>query len=643
VRQKLIDAYRDDLAEARQASEGKWAAKLKGLEEKVSQAGPYEALGLVINEGFGGLVIYADSGECLYPVLLADVNTPSMSEEFAEAWRLEYELQDFDGAARVYEELAGTEDEIVRLKSLIGQGRCSAKEGKVDEAIEVCKQAAFSPLEKQARPATLVAIANARLLLLDLLKRDVKHAGLFQDTFFKLGSMVYANNEAGIALPSDYNMFLAGKVLEMLLEYPFLQEAIDTGTLEGYLAFLRKGWFSKSTMAHKIKYIAAEQLSIDISQDYPNKGSLSEWPSNQFGNIAYEREVIYGLSGRSLDKTYLLLISKEYFGRELSECEKAFRDSGVVCRITDDSGGFVRGVEQPSGGALVTTSFGDYFPNWKVQLFFEDGDVINKAARRQVVIYIWAGILVIVLILAAGGLAGQTVGRQMKLNRLKNDFIATVSHELKTPLASMRVLVDTLLEGRYRGQQQATEYLQLVSQENERLSRLIDNFLTFSRMERNKQAFEMDETSPAAIAQRAAEAVKTKFEQGRCRFDISIDENLPDVLADRDAMVTMLVNLLDNAYKYSYDEKEIELKVSADDGTVCFRVGDNGIGMSRKAVKKIFNRFYQADRSLARRAEGCGLGLSIVKFIADAHKGTIVVDSKPGKGSVFTVKLPAMS
>ena len=152
----------------------------------------------------------------------------------------------------------------------------------------------------------------------------------------------------------------------------------------------------------------------------------------------------------------------------------------------------------------------------------------------------------------------------------------------------------------------------------------------------------MTETAPAAIANRAAEAVRPRFEQGRCRFDMSIDDNLPEVLADQDAMVTALVNLLDNAYKYSYDEKQIDLKVSADDGAVCFRVGDNGIGMSRKAVKKIFNRFYQADRSLARRAEGCGLGLSIVKFIVDAHKGTIVVDSKPGKGSAFTVKLPAL-
>ncbi len=250
--------------------------------------------------------------------------------------------------------------------------------------------------------------------------------------------------------------------------------------------------------------------------------------------------------------------------------------------------------------------------------------------------------LAIAVMVSAGLLAARVVGKQIKTNKLKNDFIATVSHELKTPLASMRVLVDTLLEGSYRNQQQVTEYLELVSKENERLTGLIDNFLTFSRMERNKQAFAMARTSPGAVARDAAEAVKTKFSKGKCRFEVNVPDDLPDVTADRNAMVTVLVNLLDNAYKYSYDNKQIELRVSSEDGSVCFCVSDNGAGMSRRSVKKIFKRFYQVDRSLARHAEGCGLGLSIAKFIVDAHKGSITVSSKPGEGSTFTVYLSSI-
>ena len=161
-------------------------------------------------------------------------------------------------------------------------------------------------------------------------------------------------------------------------------------------------------------------------------------------------------------------------------------------------------------------------------------------------------------------------------------------------------------------------------------------------MERNKQAFQMRTVSPVSIAHAAAEAVKTKLGRGHCCFETDIPDRLPEIRADHDAMVTVLVNLLDNAYKYSYDEKRIRLSVAGDGTSVRFAVTDNGLGIPRRALKKIFERFYQVDRSLSRRAEGCGLGLSIAKFIVDAHQGTITVESKPGQGSTFTVILPVI-
>ena len=108
-------------------------------------------------------------------------------------------------------------------------------------------------------------------------------------------------------------------------------------------------------------------------------------------------------------------------------------------------------------------------------------------------------------------------------------------------------------------------------------------------------------------------------------------------------MVTVIVNLLDNACKYTGDQKQISLKVFAEKDCVCFAVSDNGIGVAHRHIRKIFDSFYQVDNSLARKTEGCGLGLSIVKFIVDAHKGKISVDSKPGKGSTFTVRIPIYS
>jgi len=323
----------------------------------------------------------------------------------------------------------------------------------------------------------------------------------------------------------------------------------------------------------------------------------------------------------------------------LTDYTTVFDDDNVDCSIYDESGHIVTGAAESVRESFAVGPVGRHLP-WKVLLFFKGGEVFERAASERIALYTWTGLLVIGLILVSGAIAAKSIGKQVKLNKLKNDFIATVTHELKTPLASMRVLVDTLLDGSYSNPQQVTEYLQLVSKENERLSRLIDHFLTFSRMERNKQAFQMRRVSPTSIARTAAEAVKTKLARGNCRFETEIPDELPAINADHDAMVTVLVNLLDNAYKYSYDEKKIRLQAATEDDVVRFSVSDNGVGIPRRALKRVFRRFYQVDRSLSRRAEGCGLGLSIAKFIVDAHQGKISVESKPGQGSTFTVTLP---
>jgi signal transduction histidine kinase len=180
----------------------------------------------------------------------------------------------------------------------------------------------------------------------------------------------------------------------------------------------------------------------------------------------------------------------------------------------------------------------------------------------------------------------------------------------------------------------------MISKENSRLSRLIDNFLTFSRMERNRHAFAFTATPPQAIVQAAVQAMGERLEPSACDFRVDLSPDLPKIQADPDTLTTALINLLDNAWKYTPDQKQIVLQVKADGGFVDFAVTDNGIGMSRAAVKKIFQRFYQVDRRLSRSTGGCGLGLSIVKYIAEGHGGTIQVSSRPGNGSTFVLRVP---
>ncbi len=499
--------------------------------------------------------------------------------------------------------------------------------GRLDQAITECRlRAAFSPLAETGDSRCLALIANARLLLLSWTQDKPAYAALYEETFRKLLAMLYSPNGAGFALPADENLFIARKVLEIGAQGGLLDRNAD----------LLRG-------TNLPRLIQAEEQSIRFAEQSPTVEAFHDWPADRLQPLQMGEPALYGISHRTGRGTCIALVPRSRIAALLAGYAGSFQDTNVDCRMLDDTGGLVAGIDQTSREPCAAGPATAYFPGWTIQLFFKGGDVFERAASQQIAVYTWTGLLFIMLILVSGAVAARSIGHQVRLNKLKNDFIATVTHELKTPLASMRVLVDTLLEGNYRDQNQVTEYLQLVSRENERLTRLIDNFLTFSRMERNKQAFQMRLVSPASIARTAAQAVQTKLGRGDCRFETDIPDQLPDIRADHDAMVTVLVNLLDNSYKYSYDQKRIKLSVTGDGSAVRFIVADNGVGIPRRAFRKIFLRFYQVDRSLSRRAEGCGLGLSIAKFIVDAHQGTITVESKPGQGSTFTVRLPLAS
>ncbi len=292
------------------------------------------------------------------------------------------------------------------------------------------------------------------------------------------------------------------------------------------------------------------------------------------------------------------------------------------------------------GNYLITLPAGENFPGWQLALSLRDRRSFDAAASEQIASYVWIGVLTMSLVIILALLGAGLIRRQAAVARLRNDLLANVTHELKTPLSSMRLLVDTLLQSNPIREETARQYLQLIATENVRLSRLIDNFLTFSRIERKKHVFDFAEVPAATIVERAAAAVRERFAVGGCRFDVQAPASLPRVVADADAMITVLLNLLDNAWKYSGDEKQITLSAAARDGTVLFAVKDNGIGLSPRERKKVFKRFYQVDQRLARTGGGCGLGLSIVQYIVNAHHGAIRVESEPGHGSTFVVSLP---
>ncbi|MDB6027294.1 MAG: Integral rane sensor signal transduction histidine kinase [Verrucomicrobiales bacterium] len=279
--------------------------------------------------------------------------------------------------------------------------------------------------------------------------------------------------------------------------------------------------------------------------------------------------------------------------------------------------------------AFVSVPAGARLPG--VRLVIRLGNPIERPTH----IYLWTGMLVLAAMGVLTLFAVRLLRRQAALARMKNDLVATVSHELKTPLSSIRVLVDTLLATEKLNEGTAREYLQLIARENERLSRLIQHFLAFSRMERNKQSFHVKPLAVRSIIDAAVEAMPGG------RLELQVPSDLPRVMVDADAVATALINLLDNACKYSEAGQPVILRAEAMNGSVLLSVQDHGIGIAARETKKIFDPFYQVDQRLSRKDGGCGLGLSIVQSIVHAHHGRVSVESQPGRGSTFTISLPA--
>jgi len=630
VKQKLIDSYTNRAEKFFvEYPDMYWKGNRQRLEsrERALNNRIWLFAEVFADDRFPGFVIYDSNGAIIWPIKDSPkIPDPDTENLFQRAFELEFEQNNIAEALDEYREISSESNEpAVTFLADMTAVRCLDKSGKTEQAVELCYKLAYPGIEDRSNCPLAAKILQARVRLAELYSKTGDKE-LFFHLRRTLGNSRYNDEkeQPATAFPSQPRVWALQKLISIA----------DGTDLSARL---------EREIKNAQKTIEIEQISFTVSEILADAAALKDWPEETIRRLDLPGSV-HAVHYKIADKIILCLMRQEYFASFLHAALDDMNDDTVTCRILDNLGNFAAGLQNPGGRPFVTLAgMGRFMPEWSAELYFTDAEVFENAGKRQAAIYTWTAVLVILLIVAAGAVAGQTVGRQIKLNRLKNDFIATITHELKTPLSSMRVLVDTLLEGNYSDQQQATEYLQLISKENLRLSRLIDNFLTFSRMERNKQAFDIAPARPAEIAADAVEAVRAKFSKPNCRFDVEIDQPLPDILADHDAMVTVLVNLLDNAYKYTNDEKRIKLKVFTEDNSVCFSVSDNGIGMPHRAVKRIFNRFYQVDRSLSRSAEGCGLGLSIVKFIIDAHNGRITVESRAGQGSTFVVKLNRIS
>lgn len=253
--------------------------------------------------------------------------------------------------------------------------------------------------------------------------------------------------------------------------------------------------------------------------------------------------------------------------------------------------------------------------------------------------------VVFILLLAAVMLGAVFVGlryilRQIELVQEKSSFVSNVTHELKTPIAVVKLAVETLEMKRFRGPEEEGKYLRTIMREADRLAQLVDNILDFSRLEAGKKMLRMGPVGVSDLVASTLESFRLRLEDAGFQLDVDVPEDLPLVRADGIALQHCLLNLLDNAVKYSRDRKEIRVFARARDGFVGISVADRGIGIEAEHQARIFDKFVRVESGLVHTVKGAGLGLSLVDQIIRAHYGRVEVASTPGEGSIFTLLVP---
>ena len=608
-RRTLSEAYRGQLALLRDRVDAYWALRASDLERETREGSAPAVFERVVKLGLADSAVVM--GRTPYPsaagAIAADPaagRADWMAAQTLESWR------DASMAAASWTAIAKAErDPALAARAAQARIRCLVRSGDKGAAIRAVEEEFATKQSRDRKGAIDLAgrqiAADEYLLAIHLMPAADPHRA---SSVQRLAALV--NDYAATPMPAAQRLYL---MEDLSANRSRPQGGTPVAALKAHPSRDRQGAIVLDTA--DFPTYAAERLAAQFLET--GRTQAGEPALEASGAPDIWKFSVPGGRAIALYRTSTVLANMRSLGSERK----------VALAVTPPGRAAPAGAESlPAGSRL---------PGWQISLLPAADQAVDELARRQTASYVWIGMLAIAVVAITALVAGGAVRRQWQAARLKTDLAAAVSHELRTPLASMRLLVDTLLDDEAPDATKTREYLELIARENARLSRLIENFLTFSRLERNRQKFDFRATQPERVVRGAIEAVQSRFP-----VEVDLAPGLPPVRADEDALTTVLLNLLDNACKYTPGEKHIVLKAFPRNGHVVFAVRDNGIGIAPRERKKIFRRFYQVDQRLARESGGCGLGLSIVEFIVRAHGGTVQVESEPGRGSTFSVELP---
>jgi signal transduction histidine kinase len=428
--------------------------------------------------------------------------------------------------------------------------------------------------------------------------------------------------------------FSAGRFPEIRESYLALQKRQSP-----YLDLLVFTDFLKREAVPKIK----EKLTLSRMGGEVQPGRLLAARSEEFCLVSYSVLANFQ-SGKTFYGGFcwdLSSLKNELFPRIL---ENLTKDTRLSLQVIDERGqDILTGKEQIASKDSLSLSYRQFPFPWKLLVSQPAFSDLELTARRENFLYGVLLIFIVALMLMGAFLIVRDISRESETTRLKTEFVHNISHELKTPLTLIRLYGETLQRKEDLKKDEKKEAYEIITKESERLSHLINNVLDFSRIEMGRKEFDFKKGNLAQIVRDTFESYRYHLERKGFSIQNEIVEDLPEMNFDGEAVASVLVNLLSNAMKFSPKIKEVTVKLLKDNGNAVLQVADKGIGILPKDIPRIFNRFYRVKNKIVSEAGGSGLGLTLVKHIAEAHRGRIKVESEPGKGSIFSVIFPLSS
>jgi len=390
---------------------------------------------------------------------------------------------------------------------------------------------------------------------------------------------------------------------------------------------------------------AAPNLLARVSQKMGNTGKVLRRYTLDIGGHTYfvsilgEREE----NGKQVAGMWGLLLNSEQLKTHLLQpiLQQQVSPKNIRWIIRDRDGVEILKSDISAPAPMTArTNFIGNFPPWSLEFYQQKPPLFETLLTSRRGIYLYMFILLAGILIFGLTLTIRIVSHEFELGKMKSDFVSTVSHEFKSPLTSIRQLSEMLQTGRVPSEERRQRYYDVLLEQSERLSLLIDNILDFAKMEEGKKEFEFETVEMGPLLEDLVSTIQQQVRHEGFTVEVEFDKSLPPIQADRAAIIQAITNLIDNGIKYSAGAKKVCVCGFTENQYLVIAVQDFGVGIKPEEIDKVFERFYRGGDELTRTVKGSGLGLTLVKQIVQAHHGTVHVESEPGRGSTFSIRLP---